>query len=88
MITAKVTKAFIGVADGEIYPKKLHPGATITGDLARVAIQEGNAETADPGKPDRLKGADEQGKEEASGAVSLRGQASRRNKSRKSERPE
>jgi len=56
MIKAKVTKKFRGVIDGQCLPQDIHPGTQITGDLARVAIQEGWAERVETGEPDRLKG--------------------------------
>jgi len=40
-VRAKVTKAFPGVKDGEIYPTQFEVGAEVVGDLARVAIAEG-----------------------------------------------
>lgn len=41
---AKVTKAFSGVADGEVYPKDFVVGDEISGDLARTAVAEGSAD--------------------------------------------
>ncbi len=36
---AKVTKAFPGVEDGKIYPRDIAVGETVTGDLARAAVE-------------------------------------------------
>jgi hypothetical protein len=38
---ATVTAAFLGVPDGEVYPKAFEPGSEVTGDLAAVAVREG-----------------------------------------------
>lgn len=43
-----VTKRTFAVADGEVYPKYFEVGATVTGDLARVALEDGWA-TNEPG---------------------------------------
>jgi hypothetical protein len=47
---AKVTVAFSGVPDGEIYPKDFAPGDEVHGDLAAVAVREGWAEDSEPTK--------------------------------------
>lgn len=39
-LEGKVIVPFPGVKDGEIYPTKFIVGDTVTGDLARVAIEE------------------------------------------------
>jgi hypothetical protein len=44
-VEAKVTKPFKGTPDGKIYPEKFEPGDTVTGDLARVAVEEGWAKS-------------------------------------------
>jgi hypothetical protein len=49
MATAKT--AFLGVPDGEIYPKVFHPGDEVHGDLGAVAVREGWAEEAKSAKP-------------------------------------
>lgn len=38
---AKVTKAFMGVPDGSIYPIQFNPGDEVEGDLAREVIAAG-----------------------------------------------
>lgn len=48
---AIVTKEFAGVKDGEIYPRTWKAGDEIEGDLARVAIAEGWAESATKAAP-------------------------------------
>lgn len=40
MLTAKVKKSFPGVPDGQTQPILFEKGDTVTGDLARVAIEE------------------------------------------------
>lgn len=40
---ATVLRPFRGVADGQVYPRKWKPGDELVGDLARVAVLEGNA---------------------------------------------
>jgi hypothetical protein len=47
---AKVTVAFSGVPDGEIYPKDFAPGDEVHGDLAAVAVREGWAEDSESTK--------------------------------------
>lgn len=39
---AKVTREFFGVVDGKYHPRTIHVGEIITGDLARVAVKEGD----------------------------------------------
>lgn len=41
---AKVTKAFPGVRDGQIYPERFKPGDIVEGDLAEVAVEQKWAE--------------------------------------------
>lgn len=41
---AKVTKFFPGVKDGEIYPQDFLPGDEVEGDLAKTAVEAGNAD--------------------------------------------
>jgi hypothetical protein len=48
---AKVIKAFHGAKDGEVYPQDIQEGEEITGDLARVAIEEGWAEPGEGEAP-------------------------------------
>jgi pectate lyase len=43
---AKVVTAFMGVPDGEVYPKEFAPGDEVHGDLGAVAVREGWAEEA------------------------------------------
>lgn len=38
---AVVIKPFLGVKDGEVYPKEIQPGEVVEGDLAVNAIQAG-----------------------------------------------
>lgn len=38
---AKVTVAFSGVPDGEVYPREFAPGDEVLGDLSVVAVGEG-----------------------------------------------
>ena len=47
MPNALVTVEFKGVVDGQVYPRDIKPGETITGDLAAVAIKEGWGEDLD-----------------------------------------
>ena len=49
---AKVTKAFQGVPDGEIYPRLIEVGETVSGDLAVSAKAAGFTEEEKP-KPAR-----------------------------------
>jgi hypothetical protein len=48
---ATVKTAFLGVPDGEIYPKAFEPGDEVTGDLAAVAVREGWATEEKSSKP-------------------------------------
>ena len=41
---AKVTTAFSGAPDNEIYPKRFEVGSEVAGELARVAVKEKWAE--------------------------------------------
>lgn len=41
---ARVTRAFDGVPDGMIHPRRIAAGEIISGDLARVALESGWAE--------------------------------------------
>lgn len=41
---ARVTKAFPGVPEGEVYPRQHEVGETVTGRMAEVALAEGWAE--------------------------------------------
>lgn len=86
---AKVKQRFKGVPDGECYTRTFAPGDEVTGDLAAVAVAEGFAEPIgeQAPKPEQPT-APAVGNAETPGAVSQQGQASRKNKSRKSERPE
>lgn len=43
MILATVVERFFGVPDGEVYPRWFEAGEPVSGDLARVAIEEKNA---------------------------------------------
>lgn len=47
---AKVTVAFVGVPDGEVYGKEFAPGDEVEGNLAEVAVSEGWAEEAETAK--------------------------------------
>lgn len=47
---AIVTVEFMGVADGDIYPRRFTVGEPVTGDIAAVALNEGWA--MDPAKSD------------------------------------
>lgn len=49
---AKVVKPFAGVRDGELYPRRFEVADVVEGDLARVAIGEGWAETFEPAPAD------------------------------------
>lgn len=40
---AKVTKRFEGVPDGKFYTESFAPGAVVHGDLAKTAVEGGNA---------------------------------------------
>jgi hypothetical protein len=42
---ARVVKAFVGAPDGAIHPRQFEVSECVEGDLARVAIAEGWAET-------------------------------------------
>lgn len=48
---AEVLVGFVGVKDGEIYPRKWQPGDEIDGDLAKSAVQSGHAKML-PGAPE------------------------------------
>jgi hypothetical protein len=48
---AKVTRAFTGVPDGQIYPVEFAVGDTVEGDLALIAIIEGWATDEKSSKP-------------------------------------
>lgn len=48
---AKVIKAFYGAKDGEVYPQEVPEGAEVSGELARVAIDEGWAEPGEGEAP-------------------------------------
>lgn len=48
---AKVVKAFRGAKDGEVYPTEFNEGDEITGEIARVAIEEGWAEPGEGEAP-------------------------------------
>lgn len=41
---AKVTKEFMGAADGDPRTRRFMPGDTVTGDLGAVAVREGWAD--------------------------------------------
>jgi hypothetical protein len=45
---ARVVKPFEGVRDGDLYPRHFEVADVVQGDLARVAIAEGWAETLEP----------------------------------------
>ncbi len=47
---ARVTKAFPGVEDGQVHPRPIEIGETISGDLAREAVAGGFAEPVDEAK--------------------------------------
>ncbi len=47
---AKVTVAFFGVPDGEVYPREFAPGDEVIGDLSAVAISEGWATEEETGR--------------------------------------
>jgi hypothetical protein len=49
---AKVTKGFPGVPDGEIRTRAIAAGEVITGDLARVAVDEGWADPTEGDEPE------------------------------------
>ena len=76
---ATVIQEFKGVADGEHRTRTFRNGDTVTGDLARVAVAEGWARD-DAKKPIRKKA-----ESAKSGAVSRRGQASRKSSASKSD---
>ncbi len=54
---AKVTKGFSGCPDGEVMARMIAVDETITGDLAKVAVDEGWAEEISE-KPARGKKSD------------------------------
>jgi len=56
-VKAIVTKAFIGRRDDSAESENLQVGAEITGDLARAAVEQGNAEPEGGRKP-KKKGKD------------------------------
>ena len=41
MYQAKMIKTIRAVPDGEVYPREYKPGETITGEIARVAVDHG-----------------------------------------------
>lgn len=88
MVNAKVTERFRGVPDGQTKVQWIDPGSILSGELARVAIQEGWAERIETGKPDRVKAEPEKpvGNAQTSGAASRQGQASPKNRSRRSKK--
>jgi hypothetical protein len=47
---AIVTKGFLGVKDGEVYPTNFVPGHEVEGDLAAVAVKEGWAKAGGSGR--------------------------------------
>ena len=44
---AKVIKAFVGAPDGALHPRQFDVSELVEGDLARVAVAEGWAESLD-----------------------------------------
>jgi hypothetical protein len=52
MSECKVIKPFLGVPDGEIYPVEFNIDDMVSGDLAKVAVNEGWAvPVSPPAKP-------------------------------------
>ena len=45
---ARVVKLFIGAPDGALHPRQFEVSEIVEGDLARVAVTEGWAETLEP----------------------------------------
>jgi hypothetical protein len=67
MMDAKVTKAFDGVPDGQVMTRRFAIGETVSGDLARVAVENGWAKTPSKGRK-RKADADEAGAGDADGS--------------------
>jgi|GEM_PF-2496822 len=45
---ARVVKPFVGAPDGALHPRQFEVSEFVEGDLARVALAEGWAETLEP----------------------------------------
>lgn len=58
-MSVRVVNQFKGVKDGEVYPCTFEPGAELTGDLARVAVENGDAAEDGDQEPALGEGSDE-----------------------------